>query len=213
MIITCPACSTQFAVPQNAIGEEGKQVKCSKCGNIWHQLPLEALADTSNLEPEPTHTEPLPKGGGLPAAIEPHPTPKALKIATLVLCVITLLAAIPAASLHMPALGAAFGMHSTEGLRFVEVTSKRQRLGPRLTFALNGQIVNRAEVTRYVPDMHVTVLSKGGRKLGEAQFAPEKRYLEPGESMGIAPEIGNVSGNAYTLKVSLGTSWHQFFGL
>ncbi len=39
MIITCPSCSAQFAVPVAAIGATGRTVRCSACGHQWFQDP------------------------------------------------------------------------------------------------------------------------------------------------------------------------------
>ena len=36
MIIQCPNCKTKFIVKDNLIPPEGKKVKCSQCGEIWH---------------------------------------------------------------------------------------------------------------------------------------------------------------------------------
>ena len=39
MILTCPACGTQYMVKDGAIPAEGRKVRCASCGNSWKQLP------------------------------------------------------------------------------------------------------------------------------------------------------------------------------
>lgn len=36
MILVCPSCDTRYKVDDTSLGEEGRQVKCARCGNLWH---------------------------------------------------------------------------------------------------------------------------------------------------------------------------------
>ena len=40
MIIQCKSCQKSFNVPDSAIGENGRLVQCSSCGNKWNQFPF-----------------------------------------------------------------------------------------------------------------------------------------------------------------------------
>ena len=52
MILSCPSCRARYLVASAAIGEDGRTVRCTKCGHQWFQDPdeseevdLSALAD------------------------------------------------------------------------------------------------------------------------------------------------------------------------
>ena len=59
MIISCPACSTRFSLPDVALGAKPRKVHCSRCGHIWMQRPEDAQPD-----PRPARRP----AGGPPAA-------------------------------------------------------------------------------------------------------------------------------------------------
>ena len=50
MILTCPSCSTRFAVKTEALGDAGREVRCGKCGHKWFQAP-DAEAAPATVEP------------------------------------------------------------------------------------------------------------------------------------------------------------------
>src|SRR4051794_31134080 len=52
MIITCPACQTRYQVADDALGSEGRRVRCASCGNVWSYSPetaaiQEAIAEVT----------------------------------------------------------------------------------------------------------------------------------------------------------------------
>ncbi|QGZ35108.1 MJ0042-type zinc finger domain-containing protein [Stappia indica] len=49
MKITCPDCATAYRVSPAALGPEGRDVKCARCGTRWHALPT---PDTASIETE-----------------------------------------------------------------------------------------------------------------------------------------------------------------
>ena len=45
MHITCPECSTSYAVSEQALGNIGRRVKCANCGAKWLATPLNAVVN------------------------------------------------------------------------------------------------------------------------------------------------------------------------
>jgi predicted Zn finger-like uncharacterized protein len=78
MFIACPKCATTFTVLPEQIGPNGRKVKCSKCGNIWHQRLEEHIRIEPVLNSPVVSTKPMPIGNGvnlpalLPIKIQPY---------------------------------------------------------------------------------------------------------------------------------------------
>ena len=66
MIIACPACGTRYAVPDTAIGSEGRTVRCAKCKHSWFQEP--PVLDFEAVAPETPAQTPAPPPPPPPAA-------------------------------------------------------------------------------------------------------------------------------------------------
>jgi predicted Zn finger-like uncharacterized protein len=52
MRIICPKCDVGFSVPDKAIPEAGRKLRCSQCAHTWHQMRIEeAPVEKAEVEP------------------------------------------------------------------------------------------------------------------------------------------------------------------
>ncbi len=75
MILTCPACATSYFVPDEAIGPNGRRVRCKTCGHDWRasleDAPLELEPATEGLSPAAD-----PASETLPESLAETPAPE-----------------------------------------------------------------------------------------------------------------------------------------
>ena len=45
MILVCPNCAARYEVDGTKFPEEGRKVRCKKCGHVWHQQPEAGRAE------------------------------------------------------------------------------------------------------------------------------------------------------------------------
>ena len=69
MILRCPNCGARFRVPADALGAEGRQVRCSRCRHQWG-------ATVGDLAPEPAAAAASRAGAGPRRAAAPAPAKK-----------------------------------------------------------------------------------------------------------------------------------------
>jgi len=79
MILTCPECFTRYQADEAKFPPQGREVRCAKCGHLWHQDPPARAEEPVVAEPEPEfeppprEEEPRPQAYVAPPAFDVAP--------------------------------------------------------------------------------------------------------------------------------------------
>jgi len=182
MILQCSECKARYLVPDQAIGADGRQVRCAKCSHSWFQKPsgepiledLDKLLDEINARPKP-----IPKGSNLPK-IPLEPATIAQKISTLVLGITAI-----ALVLLMAAPGL-FGLPHSKGLVLAEVGIVRVAKDKYTSYQINGKIANMDTRPKPIPTLRVTLVDAEGSSLQFWDFGGDITEIEPGKNVPFA---------------------------
>jgi predicted Zn finger-like uncharacterized protein len=76
MILTCPACATQYRLKDGAIPPEGRQVRCAACKHKWHEDGV-SVGETASDDAFAADTAPVAAGDETVGIAPPQPDPHA----------------------------------------------------------------------------------------------------------------------------------------
>ena len=209
MRIICPACSAQFDVPDGAIRNDGRKLRCGQCKHEWHHLPVfeDELSETNGGEPRPEELS-LPDQLTVDSDDEfetpPIPSGEMLKsrknsiwskipwipISTLALLFLSLTAflfwraeivgRVPSTALIFDSLGLHVPVKG-ENLILQNVGAWRNNDQFMEILLVQGEIRNPTKKVQSVPIIQGTEVDATGRELQTEYFTPEAATLLPEE--------------------------------
>ncbi|HET8727039.1 MAG TPA: DUF3426 domain-containing protein [Alphaproteobacteria bacterium] len=227
MIVTCPSCSTRYAVDPASLGVDGRKVKCARCAHQWFQAPppAEDADGRPPVSPPPADVlpRPIPPGSNLPAPPrrQNRRSGAAAGWALLLLLVAGLLAAgyvgraqivrlwPPAMKLYqelgvdVAALDLAGATGIGPGLAFAGITSERAEGAGGQVLWVRGEIANDSAFARTIPPLEVTLLDGDEAPVENWTFAVEPAELAPGESVPFETSRRNIADSAARLLISV----------
>jgi predicted Zn finger-like uncharacterized protein len=185
MILTCPHCSTRFLVDPAKLGQEGRRVRCQKCGHRWHAAPP---ADAPRRVVPPAPPPPIPPAPSRGRSAHGGGTAALLGWLGLALVVLVLAGAVVgrnevvASFPHAAPFYQKLGLPVTVrlGLEFREVTSLRLVEGGVAVLVVEGEIVNVSEQPRPVPSVRIALLDDNRREIEARDTRPASLELAAG---------------------------------
>lgn len=228
MILTCPQCATRYQVDANKFPASGRNVRCAKCGHVWHQLgpAPERDAETEAREAlAPPMTEaasaaqaahaplrPLrPDGEEADAARGSFLGRAALWGGWLLLVVLVLAIGWTAIVLRdsvvtwLPqsaSLYAAVGLPvNPHGMDFTGIAYQKQMEGGQIVLAVTGNIVNRSAHELNVPPVRVALFDGDKHELYHWTFIAGVTTLKPGETTRFHTRLSSPPPGTHDLEV------------
>ena len=230
MILICPECATRYRLADNAIGAEGRSVRCKACGHRWHATlasvaAAELAADATAARP-PTPPAALPPAPAAAEPPEPAPLPPPLAGgsrtrrdralgAVAWLCLALLVLVLTAAYLGRNQVVEAFPSMATiyqrvglrvelrSGLELRNLSSVRSEENGRPLLVVTGEIHNTSDQQRSLPRVRVALLDESRGEIEFGLFDAVDRTMAAGASTRFEARLLDPPESAKTYSVSL----------
>ena len=231
MILTCPACATRYQTDEAKFPPDGRQVRCAKCGHVWHQpgpvpetiaLPDPepqpvAVAETAPAGPVAEEEVPRPRPAAVSAPAPSRPRRPLLPLLGVALGWIGLIAVVLLIGLsavryrqeitviwpQSAGVYSSLGMKvNVSGVDFARVDYHRENEDGQVVLAVTGQIVNNGTRELPVPQsVRVTLSDNANHKLYHWNFTPSAQSLQPGKSIPFLTRLSSPPAAARHLEV------------
>ncbi len=197
MIITCPACDTRFLLSAQAVGAQGRDVRCAKCGHQWHAMPQQAEAEELVLElsedfedtelpdeqpalpEEPPFVETEVDEAMLAALTAPKPKNNktspwngpgwkvAVAASGFVALMLALLVLREPLQKPLAPFYAMLGYTAEEGIMLADMALKELPSRHKKRYELQCNIINQAKEDRVIPRLKMQIINAGGEVVAE----------------------------------------------
>lgn len=218
MILTCPACATSYFISDDAIGPDGRRVRCKSCGHDWRATPDDTSLDLGEvaaaISPPSSEVTPVAEVEAMPPALpqafrarvqEKQRTQKAVKQglgwSLLVIAVVSALSATylmrDSIVARAPGLASAYSLFGIRtnavGLEF-EAVNARFAAHDTTRVVISGAVRNIRDREIIVPPIRISMRDATGREIGHQIVRLDVAPVLPGNVQGFGAILPNTDG-------------------
>ncbi|MDR3526539.1 MAG: DUF3426 domain-containing protein [Rhizomicrobium sp.] len=231
MILTCPSCVTRYEVDGTKFPPSGRDVRCAKCGHVWHALPNDEVMPAPAPEPPPAEDyqqpysrDPEPQSGAAEDEYyeerEAEPvapraawyTRKPVLIAgwsglVAVVLVIGLVASVYRREVvevwpKTASLYSGLGVKlASAGLKIDNYKTFSVPQNGQIVLTVTGAVTNVANRELPVPQIRVGLVDREKRELYHWTVAPQVMTLKPGQSTRFVTRLSNPPDGAANYEI------------
>lgn len=230
MILTCPACHTRYEADPAKIPPQGREVRCARCGEVWHASPLlsgfesapSAAPAAAEESPAEVYAQPFardeePQSEAQPSeepAAKPHaPWLRRIGLGAGWIGLIAVVLAIGSVTLvyrqkvvevwpQSASFYSRLGMKvNATGLDIHSIKSTEAPQDGQLVLTVTGALTNVTNRELPVPQIRVGLIDGDKRELYHWTFAPDVMTLRPGQSTRFVTRLSNPPEGAANFEV------------
>jgi predicted Zn finger-like uncharacterized protein len=210
MILVCPSCDTRYFAEDDAVGKEGRRVRCASCGHSWFaKAPEDGEApapEDAGLTREQVERLRQTAAANSASRTGPHSEFRAKEVArrkrnrTMAAWTgwgagVVIFAGFLAGLVVFrdgivqawPRSASVYRMVGLDvnrfGVQFVNVGAKRSFDGTTPVLTVTGQAINRGAETRHAPRLRVSLRDEKGKEVGSWEDDLDVPSIAPGQTI------------------------------
>jgi predicted Zn finger-like uncharacterized protein len=213
MLITCKTCSSSYHIPREILGEDGAQLRCAGCGDIW----AVTATPSASFEMSAPRFEPFSAAlqeGDLPEIATPRKgfgRPVAPFVALLIIaCAMTavgerrpIVKAAPAIARIYAAIGLPVNLRR---MALENVGANLGALDDKKVLMVEGSLVNLRDEAAEAPNLRIAVRGADSRELYVWTVKAPKNRLGPNEEAPFRARLATPPAGAHDVLVKFASA-------
>ena len=208
MIIICDNCGTRYHIKEQDIGDEGREVRCTRCAHVWIQSPFSHDDTTSYEETDVeffTNDETLIH----------NKSTFWLKISTVILLLLIVVALFFSPRDYiMPFLRpmySVFNIYDSSGLEFHSANYEHYKINHQDGILIAATIINNSDEIKIVPNMRISMYAHNANEVQITNVESNLEYLAPGEVAEVTQHFSKLSQDVQYIALDIGNKLEMWF--